>query len=521
MSKIDLTDTVAGYNLQVINNNFDAIEDALNNKVLYRDNPTGEPNQMVNDLDMNGLRILNSPKPINPTDLVRLQDLGGGGSGGITSAEDVVLVASAPITADNVQDAFNQVATNMSTVSTQLNNQGNAILGRMAVFTSVAQYKATTTGQIAGPFLISGYYSSGDGGGGIYYPDFGDTTTADNGGSVLVNASNQRAKLFGRPEYTPEQFGGGGIGGGVDDMVYINKAIAALPNRGGTVFLMGKTYNVGSPMVIGNGNNAGIPSTKNGIRVIGMGGGGSFFAPVPTVLQVIDGGQTSPYIDSVVNVLGPIASVHLEGFQIYCHGVNSPLANTALTMNSFGFCTVKNIQGSFYKNIGLNIQGGQAPTGNYNVHNVFNECAFASNSDGNIGLLMDGVASVSNDTWISSFNDCRFETSTAQNAIAGMLKFVDSINFNRCHFVGDNVNGVGQPGCVGLYFNAVGNPGFPSGILFNACSVLTTFVNENATDKIRKNTFQLYGTYDNETIPTHPFLIGYTDQGVRFNGWGA
>lgn len=59
MSKIVLDDTVSGYNLQIINNNFDKLEQELQNKVLYRDNPEGEPNAMQQDLDMNGNDILN------------------------------------------------------------------------------------------------------------------------------------------------------------------------------------------------------------------------------------------------------------------------------------------------------------------------------------------------------------------------------------------------------------------------------------------------------------------------------
>lgn len=59
MSKIVLDDTVSGYNLQIINDNFDKLEQELQNKVLYRDNPEGEPNTMQQDLDMNGNDILN------------------------------------------------------------------------------------------------------------------------------------------------------------------------------------------------------------------------------------------------------------------------------------------------------------------------------------------------------------------------------------------------------------------------------------------------------------------------------
>lgn len=59
MAKIVINDIAGGYNLAQINAAFQAIEDELNNKVLYRDNPEGEPNAMQNDLDMNGHKLLN------------------------------------------------------------------------------------------------------------------------------------------------------------------------------------------------------------------------------------------------------------------------------------------------------------------------------------------------------------------------------------------------------------------------------------------------------------------------------
>jgi len=59
MSKLILDDIASGYNLSKINSNFQKIEDELNDKVLYRDNPGGEPNNMSQNLDMNGHKILN------------------------------------------------------------------------------------------------------------------------------------------------------------------------------------------------------------------------------------------------------------------------------------------------------------------------------------------------------------------------------------------------------------------------------------------------------------------------------
>lgn len=61
MAKIDLNTVSSGYLSQAaLNANFAAIEDEFQNKVLYRDNPSGEPNSMQTHLDMNGYHILNA-----------------------------------------------------------------------------------------------------------------------------------------------------------------------------------------------------------------------------------------------------------------------------------------------------------------------------------------------------------------------------------------------------------------------------------------------------------------------------
>lgn len=59
MSKIELNNVSSGYNLAEINVNFQKIEDALNNLVLYRNPPDGEPNTMEKPLDVNGQAIIN------------------------------------------------------------------------------------------------------------------------------------------------------------------------------------------------------------------------------------------------------------------------------------------------------------------------------------------------------------------------------------------------------------------------------------------------------------------------------
>jgi hypothetical protein len=59
MAKIVLDNVVSGYNLDKINANFVKIATALNDLVLYRNNPVGEPNQLLSDLDVNNKRLYN------------------------------------------------------------------------------------------------------------------------------------------------------------------------------------------------------------------------------------------------------------------------------------------------------------------------------------------------------------------------------------------------------------------------------------------------------------------------------
>ena len=76
MAKIVLDDDSTNLNPLVFNENFRKIEEALNDKVLYRDNPVGEPNEMQNDIDMNGQRIYNLPKPVAGHEPLRLSEIG-------------------------------------------------------------------------------------------------------------------------------------------------------------------------------------------------------------------------------------------------------------------------------------------------------------------------------------------------------------------------------------------------------------------------------------------------------------
>jgi hypothetical protein len=57
--KLNLTNVLSGFNLAAINDNFTKIAQELQTKVMYRNNPVGEPNAVETDIDMNGKRIIN------------------------------------------------------------------------------------------------------------------------------------------------------------------------------------------------------------------------------------------------------------------------------------------------------------------------------------------------------------------------------------------------------------------------------------------------------------------------------
>lgn len=130
MSKVTLSDVISGFNLSVINDNFEKVEDALQNQVLYRDNPSGEPNSMNTDLDMNGKRIYNLPVPQSDNDPARLKDVKNATVGNFVAA-GIELAPISGLTSTNVQDGIAEV-------------KGIAGAGASSVTTALAQPTGAT-----------------------------------------------------------------------------------------------------------------------------------------------------------------------------------------------------------------------------------------------------------------------------------------------------------------------------------------------------------------------------------------
>lgn len=128
MAKITLDTITSSFaSTSLFNTNFTSIKDEFNNKVLYRDNPVGEPNQMLNDLDMNSNDIINAAT-INASGLT----LGGVQvvPEGTTTLPALALTydnTTSGLSANNVQDAIDEVEGRVDTteidITTIQNNQ--------------------------------------------------------------------------------------------------------------------------------------------------------------------------------------------------------------------------------------------------------------------------------------------------------------------------------------------------------------------------------------------------------------
>lgn len=129
MAKIVLSNVVSGYNPATINANFQAIAQHLNDKVLYRDNPTGEPNQIVQQtIDMNNKRLINLPAPTSDTEPMRRGDIGNLAND-VADAKAAALAAAGSATqaansATAAAGSANSAAISATTATTQAGQAG-------------------------------------------------------------------------------------------------------------------------------------------------------------------------------------------------------------------------------------------------------------------------------------------------------------------------------------------------------------------------------------------------------------
>ncbi len=350
---------------------------------------------------------------------------------------------------------------------------------------------------------LTGYYYIGDGGGGTFYWDPECEEPADNG--IIVKLNDCEKGRFIRvcePNVRNVRWFGATGGGTSDDTKAIQAAIDSLPANGGTVYFPGGDYLVKNTIKIGDGNADDVRSSKNGIKLVGEGGGfGVWGTSVPTaiIFRGVD--------KNIIEINGLISDVSIEGF--YING--SELAETCLYMKAVQALTLKDVVCAQFRKYGYYLAGGNGEANACSDCN-FKSCNAICINDGTICLCLDGDENTSpNRNFV--FNDCRFDIHTTNGSIATYIADSCDITFLRCHFAGYS------DGSDRLVLDAKVN-NFPYGLSFHDCSTGDLKIIEKDDHSIGACWFIGHGTYDNELIVEHPMIWGITDSGVPFGRFG-
>lgn len=113
--------------------------------------------------------------------------------------------------------------------------------------------------------FVRGYFTSGDGGGGYYFYDATDTTSVDNGGTIIVANDGGRWKYLHPREITVKTFGAGF--GASDDSARLTAALTHLATYGGVLDFIGATVNITNRVAVAFSANVNATLKGNGGKI--------------------------------------------------------------------------------------------------------------------------------------------------------------------------------------------------------------------------------------------------------------
>jgi hypothetical protein len=204
-------------------------------------------------------------------------------------------------------------------------NAAMLLLGGAPLLSSVANVAAfrasTTNGLLQGQCYLLGYYTGADGGGGVFWYNPSDTTSADNGGTIIVDAAARRwYREIGGP-LSVKSFGAKGDGV-TDDTA----AVQAVLNTGQTIYVTKGTYLVSSTLtcsnvgqvIFGNGDSS-IFMTNSAASAIFTINANSVEISLVAFNSSVTRSSGSPYV-----VVGNNSFFHLHDFYMtnYSMGVS-------------------------------------------------------------------------------------------------------------------------------------------------------------------------------------------------------
>lgn len=197
---------------------------------------------------------------------------------------------------------------------------------------------------------VAGYYTPGDGGGGDFRIDTTDTTTSDNGGSVIVTGSGARAKaLFG--DESP-LLRWGAKTDGTDSTTSVQSAITwsasgKLPLRlpAGEVVVDALTLPSGYVALVGENRPAALNTSQAGVR---------------STLRKKGGGSNSPLLSAPAGAQFSIRGVSFDGDRFNNAGMTSALVLLDGTGTNYDKRELVDVSIRFSKATGLRINSAEA-----------------------------------------------------------------------------------------------------------------------------------------------------------------
>lgn len=218
---------------------------------------------------------------------------------------------AADATANGQYLTFGQAPTVTQLADPSSASNGAALIGRGGqVVDSIAALKGLLKTSPSEYAFVTGYYAAGDGGGGLYAYDAGDTTSSDNGGTIIVASDGGRWKLADTKTVTLEQFGGGASRSTSDNATAANFACVWCYSNGSTLRLRPVTYAGARIEVHGamsvEGNGATVDYLGVGYTIIA--GTGSGTGAVPTAWGTDPAiYNAAAYVPTMYAIASPVA----------------------------------------------------------------------------------------------------------------------------------------------------------------------------------------------------------------------
>jgi hypothetical protein len=296
---------------------------------------------------------------------------------------------------------------------------------------------ATSTTLSQTSIYLLGYYTTSDGGGGIF--NVGATTTA-NGGTIINDASGRSwHRLATGTQYSVKWFGAKGDSA-TNDTTAILATIAAAQVVGGIdVFFPFGNYVYSTTLAIGNGG-VGVVSKLPGVRLIGATLPSiAFWYTVPPCTSLIWAGGAA----AMITVNGPlqgwgVQNLYLNGENVATYGIYVSSGSFGDNSNVFvGGCVAEAIASTTVPTFG-------GATNTDSIHNKWRGITVAVGGAASAkGVVLTGESGGSSNTDYNSFTDLMIVLPATGVSYALYLQNCDTNTFINTQITGGSASAIG------------------------------------------------------------------------------